>query len=121
MLARRANKPNFCPTVTDIEYQHCHHQFELFSVFFFLQGFVVACSGNKNDMAMRLIKYFSNDQEDTWRKETELVKELSDGDGHANILKYCWHARSMEKYYVLHLFWMNVSYFGNSAIFRFSL
>jgi len=62
----------------------------------FSVGFVVAWSGNKNDMAMRLIKYFSNAQEDAWRKETELVKELSDGDGHANILKYCWHARADE-------------------------
>lgn len=62
----------------------------------FFQGFVVAWSGNKNDMAMRLIKYFSHAQEDDWRKEAELVKELSDGDGHANILKYCWHAPSME-------------------------
>jgi len=50
---------------------------------------------------MRLIKYFSKAQEDAWRRETELVKELIDGDGHSNILKYCWHARSMEKYHVL--------------------
>lgn len=47
-------------------------------------------------MAMRLIKYFSHAQEDDWRKEAELVKELSDGDGHANILKYCWHAPTDE-------------------------
>ena len=46
---------------------------------------------------MRLIKHFSSAQEDAWKKETKLVKELSDGDGQDNILKYCWHARSMEK------------------------
>ena len=56
----------------------------------------MAWSGSNNDLAMRLIKYFSHAQEDAWRKEAELVKELSDGDGHANILKYCWHAPSME-------------------------
>ena len=84
---------------------------------YFFQGFVVAWSGNKNDMAMRLIKYFSHAQEDACRKETELVKELSAGDGHANILKYCWHARSMESimscfYYETVLIWITAEYFG---------
>ncbi|KAJ7371684.1 Domain abundant in complement control protein, SUSHI repeat, short complement-like repeat (SCR) [Desmophyllum pertusum] len=61
-------------------------------------GFVVAWSGKRNDISMRLIKHFSRVKEDAWLKEAELAKELSDGDGHPNILKYCWHTRSMERY-----------------------
>jgi hypothetical protein len=61
----------------------------------------VALSGNKENKSMRLIKYFSKAQEDAWRRETELVKELSNGDGHSNILKYCWHSRGMEKCHLL--------------------
>ncbi|XP_078372311.1 uncharacterized protein LOC144655983 isoform X2 [Oculina patagonica] len=57
-------------------------------------GFVAACSGNEKDMSVRLIKHFSKVKEDAWRKEAELAKELSDGDGHPNVLKYCWHARN---------------------------
>lgn len=45
---------------------------------------------------MWLIKYFLYVQEDDWRKEVELVKELSDGDGYVNIFKYCWYVLSME-------------------------
>ena len=67
----------------------------------------MALSGNKENKSMRLIKYFSKAQEDAWRRETELVKELSDGDGHSNILKYCWHARGIEKCHLLLLFIVN--------------
>lgn len=58
----------------------------------------MAWSGKRNDISMRLIKHFSRVKEDAWLKEAELAKELSDGDGHPNILKYCWHTRSMERY-----------------------
>ena len=50
---------------------------------------------------MRLIKHFSKVKEDAWRKEAELAKELSDGDGHPNILKYRWHAQSKGKCHIL--------------------
>ena len=58
----------------------------------------MAWSGKKKDISLRLIKHFSKAKEEAWRKEAELVKELSgDENGHRNIIKYCWHARSTKK------------------------
>lgn len=54
-------------------------------------------------MSVRLIKHFSKVKEDAWRKEAELAKELSDGDGHPNILKYRWQSRSKGKCHILTL------------------
>ena len=69
---------------------HCSSTF-----YQFFQGFVVAWSGKKKDVSLRLVKHFSKAKEESWKKETEIAKELNgDGEGHPNIIKYCWKARS---------------------------
>ncbi|XP_067041821.1 uncharacterized protein [Acropora muricata] len=60
-----------------------------------LVGFVVACRENGKENAMRLIKHFSSECKDDWRKESGLVNELGERE-HPNILTYCWHCKAQE-------------------------
>ncbi|XP_015771310.1 PREDICTED: G-protein coupled receptor GRL101-like isoform X2 [Acropora digitifera] len=60
-----------------------------------LVGFVVACRENAKESAMRLIKHFSSECEDDWKKESCLVNELGETE-HPNILTYCWHCKAHE-------------------------
>ena len=55
---------------------------------------MVACRENAKENAMRLIKHFSSEREDDWKKESGLVNELGETE-HPNILTYCWHCRGM--------------------------
>ena len=55
---------------------------------------MVACRENAKENAMRLIKHFSSECEDDWKKESGLVNELGETE-HPNILTYCWHCRGM--------------------------
>ena len=55
---------------------------------------MVACRENAKENAMRLIKHFSSECEDVWKKESGLVYELGETE-HPNILTYCWHCRGM--------------------------
>ncbi|PFX21360.1 G-protein coupled receptor GRL101 [Stylophora pistillata] len=60
-------------------------------------GFAVVWSGKKKDASLRLIKHFSKAEEEAWKKETNIVKQLNgDGEGHPNIIKYCWNSRTEE-------------------------
>ena len=49
---------------------------------------------NRKESAMRLIKHFSSECEDEWKKESGLVNELGETE-HPNILPYCWHCKGM--------------------------
>ncbi|XP_067041831.1 uncharacterized protein [Acropora muricata] len=60
-----------------------------------LVGFVVACRENGKESAMRLIKHFSSECEEDWKKESCLVNELGETE-HPNILSYCWHCKAQE-------------------------
>ncbi|XP_044170430.1 uncharacterized protein LOC114974207 [Acropora millepora] len=60
-----------------------------------LVGFVVACRENGKESAMRLIKHFSSECEEDWKKESCLVNELGETE-HPNILTYCWHCKAHE-------------------------
>ena len=55
---------------------------------------MVACRENRKENAMRLIKHFSSECEDDWRRESGLVNELGEKE-HPNILTYCWHCKGM--------------------------
>ena len=55
---------------------------------------MVACRENRKENAMRLIKHFSSECEDDWRRESRLVNELGETE-HPNILTYCWHCKGM--------------------------
>ena len=55
---------------------------------------MVACRENGKENAMRLIKHFSSECKDDWRKESGLVNELGERE-HPNILTYCWHCKGM--------------------------
>ena len=55
---------------------------------------MVACRENGKESAMRLIKHFSSECEDDWKKESCLVNELGE-TGHPNILTHCWHCKGM--------------------------
>ena len=55
---------------------------------------MVACRENGKENAMRLIKHFSSECEDDWKKESALVNELGETE-HPNILTYCWHCKGM--------------------------
>ena len=55
---------------------------------------MVACRENGNENAMRLIKHFSSECKDDWRRESGLVNELGETE-HPNILTYCWHCQGM--------------------------
>ncbi|XP_044177267.1 G-protein coupled receptor GRL101-like isoform X3 [Acropora millepora] len=60
-----------------------------------LVGFVVACRENGKENAMRLIKHFSSECKDDWRRESGLANELGETE-HPNILTYCWHCKGQE-------------------------
>ena len=55
---------------------------------------MVACPENEKESAMRLIKHFSSECENDWKKESCLVNELGETE-HPNILTYCWHCKGM--------------------------
>ena len=55
---------------------------------------MVACRENGEENAMRLIKHFSSECEDDWKKESGLVNELGETE-HPNILAYSWHCIGM--------------------------
>ena len=48
---------------------------------------MVACRGNGKETAMKLIKHFSSECEDDWKKESGVVKVLGEIE-HPNILTY---------------------------------
>ena len=55
---------------------------------------MVACRENGEENAMRLIKHFSSECEDDWKKESGLVNALGETE-HPNILTYCWQCKGM--------------------------
>ena len=55
---------------------------------------MVACRENGKETAMRLIKHFSGECEDFWKKESGLVNALGETE-HPNVLTYCWHCKGM--------------------------
>ena len=55
---------------------------------------MVACRESGKEPAMRLIKHFSSECEDDWKKESCLLNELGETE-HPNILTYCWHCKGM--------------------------
>ena len=55
---------------------------------------MVACHENGKESAMRLIKHFSSECKEDWKKESCLVNELGETE-HPNILTYCWHCKGM--------------------------
>ena len=55
---------------------------------------MVACRENGKESAKRLIKHFSSECEEDWKKESCLVNELGETE-HPNILTYCWHCKGM--------------------------
>ena len=68
---------------------------------------MVACRENGKENAMRLIKHFSSECEDDWKRESGLVNELGETE-HPNILTYCWHCRGM---YLADFVFVFMSYF----------
>ena len=55
---------------------------------------MVAFRENGKENSMRLIKHFSSECEEDWKKESCLVNELGETE-HPNILTYCWHCKGM--------------------------
>ena len=55
---------------------------------------MVACRENGKESAMRLIKHFSSECKEDWKKESCLVNELGETE-HPNILTYCRHCKGM--------------------------
>ena len=81
------------------------------------QGYVTAwCKEEKTSSAIVLLKYFTKDFKEDWKREADIAQDLLCGDDpHGNLLHYRWHAKGKKLFIICYTKWREIFFISRTA------
>ena len=80
------------------------------------QGYVTAwCKEEKTSSAIVLLKYFTKDFKEDWKREADIAKDLLCGDDpQGNLLHYRWHAKGKKLFLFYYTKWREIFFISRT-------